>query len=91
MNFDFPWMKREAEEEEQEQEEGAEEREEKPKKKFKVNPQEVGDFESGTLKLADEEISWINKHYTLMQASRNNFVSENKKAVRMGANAEDEP
>lgn len=62
MNFDFPWMKR-AEEAQPEPAEG-EDQPEKPK--FKVNPKEVGTFEDGSLKLAPEEITWINKHYTLM-------------------------
>lgn len=73
MNFDFPWMKRE----QAEQQEG----EEAPK--FKVNTKEVGAFDSGSLKLASEEIVWINKHYTLMQAARNNFVSQNKKEQKL--------
>jgi len=81
MNFDFPWMRR-AEEAQAEPAEG-EEAAEKPK--FKVNPKEIGTFESGSLKLALEEITWINKHYTLMQANRNNFVSHQKKENKLNA------
>lgn len=81
MNFDYPWMKRDSEE--------PAEGEEKPK--FKVNNKEIGTFGSGSLKLADEEIVWINKHFTLMQAARNNFVSHEKKEKKMNAIAEEAP
>lgn len=81
MNFDYPWMKRESKE--------PAEGEEKPK--FKVNNKEIGTFESGSLKLAEEEMVWINKHFTLMQAARNNFVSHEKKEKKLGLIAEEAP
>jgi hypothetical protein len=81
MNFDFPWMKR--------AEQSAVEGEEKPK--FKVNPKQIGSFEDGSLKLAAEEIAWVNSHFTLMQANRNNFVSHQKKEKKMDAIKEEGP
>ena len=65
MNFNDSWMKApEAPEDAQEQ------NEEGQKNKKKVNPNALGTFSDSHIQLTDEEISWIAKHFVLMQYAR---------------------
>jgi hypothetical protein len=61
MNFDFPWMRRA-----QEEKAAADDENPEQEQKFKVDPKSIGTFEDGSLKVAYEEIQWINKHFTLL-------------------------
>ena len=66
MNFNYPWMNPTKDENEDDNESV----DQKIIKK-KVNPESIGSFnESGDWQLTNEEITWINKHFSQLQVNR---------------------
>ena len=70
MNFKEKWMM---------VEEQVVEGEEETAQKGKVDKDNVGTFNDGQLQLRDAEINWINKHFCLMHANRQDYTLNNKK------------